>query len=56
VTWIKATNGVVIDIPESLVDYLVSQGHQAFNSEAEARGESEPKRSGTRAQLAKSQS
>jgi hypothetical protein len=38
VTWIKATNGVVIDIPETLVDYLVSQGHEAFESEDEARG------------------
>lgn len=38
-TWIKAKNGNVIDVPESLVAGLVAQGHEAFESEDEARGE-----------------
>lgn len=37
-TWIKCKNGNVIDVPDSLADSLVAQGHKAFESEDEARG------------------
>lgn len=37
-TWIKAKNGNVIDVPEVLVAGLVAQGHEAFDTEDEARG------------------
>ena len=36
--WIKAKNGNVIDVPEVFVDGLVAQGHEAFDTEDEARG------------------
>lgn len=37
-TWIKALNGNVIEVSEEFVDGLVTQGHEAFDTEDEARG------------------
>lgn len=37
-TWIKAKNGNVIDVPEAIAVGLVAQGHEAFDTEDEARG------------------
>lgn len=36
-TWIKALNGNVFEVPDTLEDTLVAQGHEAFASEGEAR-------------------
>lgn len=36
--WIKALNGNVVDVPKEFVDGLVAQGHEAFDTEDEARG------------------
>lgn len=47
--WIKALNGNVLDVPDSLADSLVAQGHEAFDTEDEARGKSaKPKPEGTK--------
>ena len=36
--WIKATSGVVLEVPDDKVAEYVEQGHKAFRTEAEARG------------------
>lgn len=47
-TWIKALNGSVFDLPNDLADILVMQGHEKFDTEAEARVEQEPARAPVR--------
>lgn len=42
--WIKALNGNVFEVPETLVAGLVEQGHKPFATEAAARGQQEPRR------------
>lgn len=37
--WVKALNGNVIEVDDAFVAGLVEQGHRAFATEAEARGE-----------------
>ena len=40
--WIRALNGVVLEVPDSKASEYVEQGHAAFSTEAEARGKSGP--------------
>lgn len=42
--WIKARNGNVVEVDDGFVAGLVAQGHESFQTEAEARGVPAPKR------------
>lgn len=41
--WIRALNGVVVEVPDAKAAEYVEQGHSAFDTEDAARGKPAPK-------------
>ena len=42
--WVRALNGVVLEVSDIIAADLVEQGHKSFLTEAEARGLPEPRK------------